>query len=245
MANSVDPLVNILAKRKQLFHKVVPFDGFNDKLLVMDFTDASPYQLADVVNDTQQFSNYIKSLLQQHKSRYGIGGYAENRTIYNRSDIFNTDKNNVTATKTEEPRRLHLGIDIWGDAGTPVYVPMGGVIHSFAYNDNFGDYGATIILQHQLDTIVFHTLYGHLSLADLQGLKEGKFVSQGETLGHFGSPHENGQWPPHLHFQIVKDMRVMKGDYPGVCKFSEREQYLRNCPNPDLILQMMQYAVTA
>jgi len=69
-------------------------------------------------------------------------------------------------------------------------------------------------------------------------------VSQGETLGHFGEPHENGQWPPHLHFQIVKDMRVMKGDYPGVCKFSEKEQYLRNCPNPDLILQMMQYAVT-
>ncbi len=245
MANSVDPLVNILAKRKQLFHKVVPFDGFNDKLLVMDFTDASPYQLADVVNDTQQFSGFIQSLLQQHNSRYGIGGYAENRTIYSRSDIFNTDKHKAATIKTEEPRRLHLGIDIWGLAGTPVYVPMGGVIHSFAYNDNFGDYGATIILQHQLDTIVFHTLYGHLSLADLQGLKEGKFVSQGETLGHFGEPHENGQWPPHLHFQIVKDMRVMKGDYPGVCKFSESEQYLRNCPNPDLILQMMQYAVTA
>jgi len=245
MANTVDPLVNILAKRKQLFHKVVPFDGFNDKLLVMDFTEASPYQFADTVSDTQQFSNYIQSLLQQHNSRYGIGGYAENRTIYSRSDIFNTDKHNVTASKTEEPRRLHLGIDIWGSSGTPVYVTMGGVIHSFAFNDKFGDYGATIILQHQLDTIVFHTLYGHLSLADLQGLKEGKFVSQGETLGHFGEPHENGQWPPHLHFQIVKDMRVMKGDYPGVCKFSEREQYLRNCPNPDLILQMMQYAATA
>ena len=244
MANTVDPLVNILAKRKQLFHKVVPFDGFNDKLLVMDFTQASPYQFADVANDTLQFGSYIQSLLQQHNSRYGIGGYAENRTIYSRSDIFNTDQHTVTGSKTEEPRRLHLGIDIWGSAGTPVYVPMGGIIHSFAFNDKFGDYGATIILQHQLDTIVFHTLYGHLSLADLQGLKEGKFVSQGETLGHFGEPHENGQWPPHLHFQIVKDMRVMKGDYPGVCKFSEKEQYLRNCPNPDLILQMMQYAVT-
>jgi hypothetical protein len=58
---------------------------------------------------------------------------------------------------------------------------------------------------------------------------------------------ENGQWPPHLHFQIVVDMEIpiaigRKGDYPGVCKLSEKEKYLNNCPNPDLILQMMEYA---
>lgn len=244
MLNS-DALSNILAKRKQLFHKVVPFDGFKDKLLLMDFTATSPQGFADVISDTQQFSQHIQALLQNHQCRYGIGGYNENRTIYTRSDIFNDDKAKAPGKTVAEPRRLHLGIDIWGQAGTPVYVPIGGVVHSFAFNEGFGDYGATIILQHQLDTIVFHTLYGHLSLNDLQGLREGKFVSQGETIGHFGHPHENGQWPPHLHFQVIKDMRVMKGDYPGVCKSSEKEQYLSNCPNPDLILQMMQYAAIA
>jgi murein DD-endopeptidase MepM/ murein hydrolase activator NlpD len=241
MSNS-NTLINTLAKNKQLFHKVVPFDPVKDKLLLMDFGASSHYRFADVINDTAQFSAYIQQILQQNQCRYGIGGYNEHRTIYTRSDIFNNDKSVVTAGNTAvEPRRLHLGIDIWGQAGTPVYVPVGGVIHSFAFNDNYGDYGVTIILQHQLDTIVFHTLYGHLSLKDLQGLKEGKFVSQGETIGHFGEPNENGQWPPHLHFQVIKDMRVMKGDYPGVCKFSEREQYLRNCPDPDIILQMMQH----
>jgi hypothetical protein len=242
MPNS-DTLTSTLAKHKLLYSKVVPFDAVNDRLLLMNFTASTHYQFADVIDDTNKFTHYVRRLLNETNCKYGIGGYNEYRTIYTRSDIFNNDKNVATKTnKAVEPRRLHLGIDIWGQVGTPVHVPLGGVIHSFAFNDNYGDYGATIILQHQLDTIVFHTLYGHLSLKDLQGLKEGKFVSQGETIGHFGEANENGQWPPHLHFQIVKDMRVMKGDYPGVCKFSEREQYLRNCPDPDLILQMMQYA---
>src|SRR5580658_6149474 len=174
MPNS-DSLASTLAKHARLFNKVVPFDTVKDKLLLMDFTSSTNYQFADVINDTQKFSSYIHHILQQHHCRYGIGGYNEHRTVYARSDIFNNDKNAVLAgNKTVEPRRLHLGIDIWGQAGTPVYVPIGGVVHSFAFNDNYGDYGATIILQHQLDTIVFHTLYGHLSTKDLQGLKEGK-----------------------------------------------------------------------
>jgi hypothetical protein len=53
---------------------------------------------------------------------------------------------------------------------------------------------------------------------------------------------ENGNWPPHLHFQLIIDMQGMKGDYPGVCKFSERERYLANCPDADLLLNMMAFA---
>ena len=49
----------------------------------------------------------------------------------------------------DEPRRLHLGVDIWADAGTPVYVPLDGRIHSFRDNNHFGDYGPTVILQHR------------------------------------------------------------------------------------------------
>ena len=53
---------------------------------------------------------------------------------------------------------------------------------------------------------------------------------------------ENGNWPPHLHFQIIEDMELKEGDYPGVCTSANREKYLANCPNPDLILTLMQYA---
>jgi hypothetical protein len=56
------------------------------------------------------------------------------------------------------------------------------------------------------------------------------------VIGALGIPAENGGWPPHLHFQCIVDMEGYMGDYPGVCKWSEREQYLRNCPDPIQLL---------
>jgi hypothetical protein len=61
------------------------------------------------------------------------------------------------------------------------------------------------------------------------------------VVGHFGQPKENGNWPPHLHFQVIKDIRIKDGDYPGVCATSEKKKYLTNCPDADLILNMMKY----
>ena len=147
-----------------------------------------------------------------------------------------------TGGQGAEPRRLHLGIDIWGKPYTKVMAPLSGIVHSFAFNNAFGDYGATIILTHNLEGMIFHTLYGHLSLNSIKNLQEGDVVKKGDVFAEFGIPFENGQWPPHLHFQIVFDMQGMKGDYPGVCAYSERESYLANCPDPDLILGIMQYA---
>lgn len=145
-----------------------------------------------------------------------------------------------TAEVTDtEPRRLHLGVDIWGPAGTKVMAPLDGILHSFAFNNNDSDYGATIILTHNLDGTPFHTLYGHLSLNSLKNLYEGQKVTKGEVIAEFGMRFENGNWPPHLHFQLIADMQGWKGDYPGVCRFSERMQWLANCPDPNIILKMM------
>jgi len=140
-----------------------------------------------------------------------------------------------------EPRRLHLGIDIWGPAGTRVMSPLNGIVHSFAFNNNDSDYGTTIILSHNLEGVGFHTLYGHLSLNSIKNLSEGRNIKRGEVIGEFGMRFENGNWPPHLHFQVIEDMADWKGDYPGVCRFSEKQQWLDNCPDPDLILQLQQY----
>jgi murein DD-endopeptidase MepM/ murein hydrolase activator NlpD len=214
---------------------VVPFNPRNDKLVLLDLTAANTDLDANTINDTSLFSAYLSGKLSAADACYGIGGYAEHRTVYSRSKVFDG------ALRGEEPRRLHLGTDIWGDAGTPVSAPMEGIIHSFAFNDHFGDYGATIILQHDTGSFRLYSLYGHLSLQDLDGLYGGKSVAAGECIAHFGEPHENGHWPPHLHFQLILDMEGMTGDYPGVCKFSERDQYLKNCPDPDIILRMMQY----
>ncbi|MFL5772653.1 MAG: peptidoglycan DD-metalloendopeptidase family protein, partial [Flavisolibacter sp.] len=106
----------------------------------------------------------------------------------------------------------------------------------------FGDYGTTIILSHQVNGFTFHTLYGHLSLNSITNIQEGDLIRKGDVFAAFGIPYENGHWPPHLHFQVVIDMKGMKGDYPGVCSVTELDEYRENSPDPDVILHMMQYA---
>ena len=228
------PISSLFRKHGHFFHPVVSFDPGKDKLLAMDFTENNTILTESVYRDTAAFSQYIQSNLRDNDCRYGIGGYNERRVIYAASNHFNDGA---------EPRRLHLGIDIWAPAGTPVYAFMGGSIHSFAFNDHQGDYGATLILLHQLDGVPFYTLYGHISRRDIENLVAGQYVIRGQEIAHLGAPAENGQWPPHLHFQVILDMELKQGDYPGVCKYSEREKYLQNCPDPDLILQMNQFAV--
>lgn len=218
------------------FHKVVDFNPAKEKLFHFDLTNANEELLRIDLADTKKFSSYIHEKLKKEKAKFGIGGYNELRGLYERSEVFNA------LSAGDEPRRLHLGIDIWGKEGTKVYAPLGGMVHSYAFNNTFGDYGATLILLHQLDTVTFYTLYGHLSLDDIAKVTEYQYVIRGQGIGHFGKPEENGNWPPHLHFQIIKDMEEYEGDYPGVCKLSEKEKYLANCPDPDLILNMMQYA---
>src|SRR5690349_959685 len=144
-------LENALIKNRDDFHPVVDFDPKKEKLLHFNFTDDNKELSAAEIADTNLFSAYVSRKLEESKSKYGIGGYKENRAIYRRSELFDG----------EEARTLHLGVDVWGPAGTPVYAALGGMVHSFAFNDHFGDYGATIILLHQLETIAFHTLYGH------------------------------------------------------------------------------------
>lgn len=238
-------LEKILLAHRPSFHSVVDHSA-TDTLRKIDLSKANSELTEFIYSDTGSFSAYINKLREKNNARYLIGGYNERREIYKRSVLFNIVKYDLPeeAIQNElhaEPRRLHLGIDIWGEAGTKVYTPLGGMVHSFANNDNFGDYGATIILQHQLDTVQFHTLYGHLSLKDIAELRKGQFITRGQCFAHFGNPAENGNWPPHLHFQIIYDLEMKEGDYPGVCKESEKEKYLANCPDADLLLNMMHF----
>jgi peptidoglycan LD-endopeptidase LytH len=216
-----------LAAHPDKVGKVVDIDA-TDRLLTLDFTSNNQELTLTDLAVTEQFTNWVNSKLSQNKCRYGIGGYFEHRTIYDISALFDTDN---------EPRRLHLGVDIWAGAGTTVYAPMDGKVHSYQDNNRFGDYGPTIILEHDLDGLALYTLYGHLSRESLNGLFEGKPVIKGDVLAHFGDMNENGRWPPHLHFQLMFDMEGKKGDYPGVCKYSEKEQYRLNIPDPNLVLK--------
>jgi murein DD-endopeptidase MepM/ murein hydrolase activator NlpD len=155
------------------------------------------------------------------------GGYGEDRSIYTQS---------LFAPDGEEPRTVHLGIDIFATAGSDVFAPIDGRIHSWQINDKPGDYGPTIILEHTAAGEKFHTLYGHLSRDSLKGLKLGDAFMAGERIASLGTKRENGCWPPHLHFQVILDIGNRRGDYPGVCKRSESGRWLAICPDPASLL---------
>ena len=221
------------------YHPVVPFNTETDVLAPVDLSPNNLLLNPSVTQNTLSFSHFINNELLKKNARYLFGGYNEHREIYRRSNLF--DENLIGSTYLEEPRNRHLGIDIWGPEGTPVFAPVGGSIHSMAFNNKFGDYGATIILQHQVDAFIFYGLYGHLSFRDLEGKRIGQFLNRGEHFANFGAPNENGDWPPHLHFQLILDIGEWNGDYPGVCKSGEAATYLYNSPDPDYILNMRKY----
>jgi murein DD-endopeptidase MepM/ murein hydrolase activator NlpD len=207
----------------------VAVDWQKDPYCVLDFTDQNP-DLQDLnLVDTRVFDAYVFKKIHQAGAWIGVGGYNEHRAIYRRSSHFQ---------QTDEPRCIHLGIDIWAAAGTAVFAPMAGHVHSFANNAHFGDYGPTIILEHQIDNQRFYSLYGHLSEESLRGLQVGQSVEKGQKIAEFGAYPINGDWPPHLHFQLMTDMQHYRGDFPGVCTLREREAFLAQCPNPNLILQV-------
>lgn len=216
------------------FAPVVELDPETPGLVPMDFTANNRELTVELLSDIEAFSTWVESYIRRGKGSMGIGGYAEHRTIYQMSEVFDA------SAGQREPRRLHLGVDIWSPAGTPVHCPLVGTVHSFADQDRKGDYGAVIILAHELDGVRFHTLYGHLSRRSLQ-LQVGQRIGAGEVFAWLGDHTENGYWPPHLHFQVITDMGPWVGDYPGVCPYSDRARWLENCPDPDLILDLNRY----
>lgn len=209
----------------QKFHPIMGENLTDSNTITLDMS-ISNLTLKEIdLLDTIAFENYITNMLVQNRKTFGIGGYLEQRNIYRRSSVFE----DATASKF---RNIHLGIDIWTISGMPVYCPIKGVVHSFQDNHGFGNYGPTVILMHSSGGEVIYSLYGHLSQKDLQYLKIGQTFEKGEKIGQLGSSLENGNWPPHLHFQLIKNLGNKSGDYPGVCSSTEKDWYQENSPDP-------------
>lgn len=204
-----------------------------ENALPLDFT-ASNVMLRSVdLSDTPSFDLFVFQQLSSDGKIFGHGGYLEKRDIYRRSEVF--------ATAQEDFRNIHLGIDIWTAAGSPVFAPLDGKVHSFQDNEGFGNYGPTIILEHQVEGQLFYSLYGHLRQVDLRGLEVGQVIRAGEIFCRVGAYPENGDWPPHLHFQLIWDLGEYWGDYPGVAAEKDLDYYRQNCPDPAPLLGLANY----
>lgn len=180
--------------------------------------------------DTETFATWISDQIGQRRADFAAGGYGEDRSLYEMSPQFREAGG--------QTRTLHLGVDLWAAAGTAVHAVLDGRVHSTADNAHFGDYGPTIVLEHRFEGQVFHTLYGHLSRPSLDRTRPGQTIRVGEHIGWLGDPAVNMGWPPHLHFQVIRDMGDHQGDYPGVCLRSEADHWLRRCPDANLLLRI-------
>ncbi len=224
----MSPFESLLAR--QVVASPLPFDLNAEPALRLDLSPHNPALGGFDPGDTALFSAFVHGEISRHGVRYAAGGYGENRTLYQMSPVFRS--------ADAEPRTLHLGIDLWLAAGTPVHAVLGGVVHSTQDNAAFGDYGPTLILQHDCEGETFFTLYGHLARPTLQQTQVGQRIATGALLGWLGAPHENVGWPPHLHFQVMRDLGAHRGDYPGVCRPSEAAAWLANCPDPNHLLRI-------
>ncbi|MQP25382.1 peptidoglycan DD-metalloendopeptidase family protein [Flavobacterium sp. LMO8] len=179
----------------------------------------------------EDYEIFIQNHLDKNQDKIAFGGYIETRKLYQRSTVF---KN----THSDE-RNIHIGLDLWINKSAPIHAALDGTIHSFQNNTALGDYGPTIILAHEFEGIKFHTLYGHLSENSLNSKKVGDIVKKGEQIATLGLPPINGDYAPHLHFQIIMDMEGKTGDYPGVCSEKTLSFYKSNCPDPNLLLKIV------
>jgi murein DD-endopeptidase MepM/ murein hydrolase activator NlpD len=210
---------------------VIPESISKNKYILLDLSVTNKSLEKESLNNAIDFENFIEKQLNINQANVAYGGYYEERNLYKRSAIFKDEG-------TEE-RNIHIGLDLWIKAGTPILSALDGEIHSFNFNAGFGDYGPTIILKHHIENQTFYILYGHLSLDSLEGLEIGAFVKKGMQIASLGNAAVNGDYSPHLHFQIIKNIENHFGDYPGVCTKSDLAFYLGNCPDPNLLLKII------
>ena len=221
------PLETILKNIQNV--KVIDNSISYDHYINLDLSVSNP-ELAQLEGaDSSNFEKYIETYLNNSNSKVARGGYNEQRNLYKRSSVFN---DNAT-----EERNIHIGLDLWIRSNTKVLAALDGIVHSFNYNVGLGNYGPTIILEHSIENHIFYTLYGHLSIESIEQIEIGDVFKKGQTLATLGDASVNGDYAPHLHFQIIEDIADNFGDYPGVCSSNNLDFYLKNCPDPNLLLK--------
>ena len=200
--------------------------------IVFDLSVGSTFLGADPsAAGTSRLTEKIFGEMKRAGVAVGVGRYDEARALYT-SPLFGASGN-----LTEKRRTVHLGIDLFVEAGAAVRAPLDGVVHVVTNNFAPLDYGPVVILRHETNgSEGFFSLYGHLSKDSLEDLQVGQRVARGQQFARVGSSQENGGWTPHIHFQIILDLMELGGDFPGVAHASQRAVWSSLSPDANLLL---------
>ncbi|MEM7501496.1 MAG: peptidoglycan DD-metalloendopeptidase family protein [Pseudomonadota bacterium] len=173
----------------------------------------------------EQMSHLIEQRMDDVGTRFAFGRWGERRELYV-SDLF-------VVNAALPMRDVHLGVDVFCASGSLIHAPLAGHVHVCANNARDLDYGPLIILRHDTPCgSPFFSLYGHLELSSVSRWEVGQPVAAGTPLAAVGAPPENGNWPPHLHFQLILNLLGEGRDFPGVALYEERAAWLALSPLP-------------
>ncbi|MFK8029676.1 MAG: aminotransferase class III-fold pyridoxal phosphate-dependent enzyme [Gammaproteobacteria bacterium] len=159
-----------------------------------------------------------------------LGRYGEPRLVYQSAEF------KSSSHPAGDARTIHAGVDVFAQAGAPVYTPCDGIVHALENRTTRQDYGPTVVLRHDHNGDDFYTLYGHLDSECLERLTLGDKVTRGQRIARIGAPPENGDWPPHLHFQWVLEDFNWGTDVNGVCHRFSWPVWKHIFPNPAILL---------
>lgn len=182
-------------------------------------------------NDLDVFQFKINKLQSENPNKIIAGGYLEPRVLYTSSAY---DK---IGNYGKESRTIHLGTDFWLSENTAVHALFDGEVVTAV--DDAGDkkYGGLVILKHNINDFEFFTLYGHNTVESATKHTIGNIIKKGEKIAELGNHLENGNWTPHLHFQMMLSLLDYKNDFPGVAYVNQINVWKGICPDPNLLFK--------
>ena len=162
-----------------------------------------------------------------------LGYYFEPRLIYAEPAFRNGP------WLASDRRTVHLAVDGFAPANTPIYAPMDATVHVIENRTGHLDYGGVVILAHDTsEGDSFYTLYGHLNPEVCETLKPGQTIEKGTPFCKLGTPSQNGGWAPHIHFQMALTLDGLGNNWPGVSDPDENDLWRAICPNPAALLNL-------
>jgi hypothetical protein len=110
---------------------------------------------------------------------------------------------NINASMYPAPTYRHMGLDIAGRVGAPIYAAADGVVADVSLYNQHG-YGRFVIIQHEDG--MYDTLYAHLHKINVM---IGDAVVCGQQIGEMGGqpgdddPIDGASSGSHLHFEVI------------------------------------------
>lgn len=247
----VDPLI-----ARAIFRRACGFDAVPGASAVIDWIAENPHRLAPVmkpsaamqakrvleVNDPEDpFTKAMSTtdidlaeriwdeVKSQQPFDLGIGLWGERRVVYT-VEMFESK------LRRGDRRDVHLGLDLFAPAGTPVMTPLEAEVVDCRIIPGHQDYGGVVLLKHEPEPgLVFHTLWGHQAHAPVKALTVGQKLAKGEAFIELGAPDENGGWIPHLHLQIVTHAVTDAREIPGAGEARFMDVWSQFYPDPSTL----------